>query len=97
LDAEKRWEDKPEKFSAWLEQFYKSDHRAFIQRAFGPVAELFDERVQQLIDEYCDEHGELIVHTRANKIDLTTFTQSWLESVPELQTDAILSEENDDE
>ena len=36
-DAVKRWMEKgkPEKFSAWLEEFYKRDHALFI--AFAPL------------------------------------------------------------
>ena len=59
-DADKRYKNKPEKFDQWIEQFYKSDLSEFMKRAMRPLVDaglLTDERVGQIVFEYCDTHG----------------------------------------
>jgi len=96
LDAAKRWieKDKPEKFTAWLEQFYKADHRAFMRKIFAPF---IDERVDQMIVEYCELHGEVILKALSNKddIEFETLTRNWADVAPLQLTEAILNEEMD--
>lgn len=57
-DAVKRWLDKgkPEKFTDWLEEFYKRDQAEFIRRTFVPLKTDIDRQ----IGLYCLEHGQLI-------------------------------------
>lgn len=87
-DAAKRWpeEEKPEKFKRWLEQFYKSDLPAFMQRTFQPLidAGIFTaERALQIIGEYCEMHGE-------------DYPSSFSESVHQEDLTQLI-QENDDE
>jgi HK97 family phage portal protein len=94
-DAAKRWieKDKPEKFSAWLEQFYKADHREFLRRTFNPV---MDVRVEQLIVDYCELHGEVILGAVSGEEDLESLMRAWSENIPLELTEAILMENDDD-
>lgn len=94
LDAVKRWidKDKPEKFSSWLEQFYKDDHRAFLRKIFEPV---LDERVDRLITDYCEVHGEAIFNAMSNNSNFAQLTQTWMDVVPVEFTESILNEEMD--
>lgn len=72
-DAAKRWpeEEKPERFSRWLEQFYKSDIPAFMRQVFQPLINagiVEEDRALQIIDEYCEKHGEDHMHIRLGAI-----------------------------
>lgn len=93
-DASKRWKDKEDKFNAWLDLFYAQDHRNYMRKVFAPV---LDERTEQLISLYCDDHRRTIINVRTSNMELNSITQKWVEDVPELQTGAILFEESDDE
>jgi HK97 family phage portal protein len=59
-DAGKRWNDKPEKYAAWQEQFYKADLPTFMGLTFEPLVrgQLLDGiTLQRAITEYCNIHG----------------------------------------
>jgi len=94
LDASKRWieKDKPEKFTTWLEQFYKTDHRAFMQKIFAPA---MDERVNQMIFDYCEAHKKVIEQAITESVDLEELAQTWSDVIPNELTEAILNEESD--
>lgn len=56
-DAVKRCKDKPEKYAAWLENFYQKEHREFIAQLFKPFIDanyLQEERANEIISEYCE-------------------------------------------
>lgn len=95
VDASKRWleKDKPEKFSAWLEQFYKRDHLEFIQRTLSPFR--FDRSALDLvIEDYLDSQGAKTLRALSDGDDFITLTQDWQDTLPEQLTNALLSEEN---
>lgn len=61
-DARQRWQakGKAQKFEAWLEEFYRSDHREFIFRSFQPFidAEILDsDAVAQFAQDHCEQRG----------------------------------------
>jgi HK97 family phage portal protein len=63
-DAAKRCKDKPEKYTAWLEQFYKRDLPAIIAQFLKPfvdAAYFSEERAQEIIGDYCLQRGELMI------------------------------------
>jgi len=100
MDASKRWldKDKPEKFQAWLEQFYKRDHLEFIQRALEPLAEFNPIHIQNVVSDYLEIHGAKVFRAYADGDELETLTAAWQESLPLELTDALLGEElTDDE
>jgi HK97 family phage portal protein len=90
-DAAKRWKDKPEKFTAWLEEFYKSDHAQFIQRTFAPLKR----DVDQIIGVYCLEHGQMVEHAFKNITPIEAVIENWNEIMPELLTKALFGEERE--
>lgn len=62
-DAVKRWleKDKEEKFSVWLEQFYKRDLPTYMAQILKPFVDgnhLDSARAQAIIDDYCAVRGE---------------------------------------
>lgn len=60
-NAVKRWHDKPEKFTAWSEQFYKRDYSEFILTVLTPLvhADFINEgRMNEFIRSYCEERGQ---------------------------------------
>lgn len=62
-DAVKRWleKDKEDKFSGWLEQFYKRDLPTYMAQTFKPFIDgkfMSRTRAQGIIDAYCAERGE---------------------------------------
>lgn len=65
-DAVKRWleKDKEDKFSGWLEQFYKRDLPAYMAQILKPFVDgkhLDGARAQAIIDDYCAMRGELAI------------------------------------
>ena len=89
-DAAKRWKEKPEKFTAWLEEFYKSDHAQFIQRTFAPLKR----DVNQIIGAYCLEHGQMVEQAIEDRT-WAVAVETWQETMPKLLTNAILGEEQE--
>lgn len=58
--ASSRYLNKPEKFTAWCEQFYKRDYPEFIQTVLNPLVQanfITLERMRTFIQEYCDQRG----------------------------------------
>lgn len=63
-DASQRWnaKGKPEKYTAWVEQFYKSDFPAFALATLQPLMEsqlVAEERVHAWLALFCESRGEL--------------------------------------
>ncbi len=63
-DAGQRWlaKGKPEKYTAWVEQFYKRDFSAFALSVFQPLIDAgltTAERVRLAFAQYCEARGEL--------------------------------------
>ena len=59
-NACKRYVDKPDKLTAWAEEFYKRDYPEFIQLVLKPLVQascITDENMQSFIDRFCDERG----------------------------------------
>lgn len=59
-DAQKRFKQKPEKLTAWIEQFYKRDYPEFINTVIAPLVGsglINEERAQEFIKTYCDQRG----------------------------------------
>lgn len=95
LDASKRWlqKEKPEKFRAWLEQFYRSDHVEFVRRSLAPFQ--FDAAaVDAIITDYLEEQGAKTFRAYADGDDFTILTDDWLATLPEQLTNALLGEES---
>jgi HK97 family phage portal protein len=62
-DAVKRTKDRPEKYTAWLEQFYKSDLRMHIAQQLKPFVEagyFSEDRADEIIGAYCAQRGDLM-------------------------------------
>ncbi len=60
-DAIKRCQDRPEKMTAWLEQFYKRSQPEFIGQLLTPFVEsgyFTEERAQEIINRYCAWRGD---------------------------------------
>ncbi len=95
VDASKRWleKEKPEKFNAWLEQFYKRDHLEFIRRILAPFG-FNAETLDTIFIAYLDEQGAKALRAFADGDDFTDLTTDWQETLPELLTDVILSKES---
>ena len=95
IDASKRWlnKDKPEKFQAWLEQFYKHDHLEFIQRMLEACSQFNPEHIQTVIADYLEEQGAKVFRFYADGDDLESLTKDWQDSLPEQLANAILGEE----
>ena len=58
--AQKRFSDKPEKFSAWFEEFYERDLPEFMQLVLEPYVRanlITKELVQGFIEFYCSENS----------------------------------------
>ena len=63
-DARKRYEGKPEKWTAWLEQFYKRDYPAFVLATLQPFidARLLDrDTTLAKIQSHCSERGAVVL------------------------------------
>lgn len=70
-DAAKRWNDKPEKFNTWVEQFYKRDLPEFIISIFQPMIE------SGLVTQRFVEHfGKSILHERGNQVKSGVYAES---------------------
>jgi len=53
--------NKPEKFTAWIEEFYKRDYPAFIQTVLKPLMMakfITGERMKEFIEQFCEQRGE---------------------------------------
>lgn len=64
-DGQKRCKADGKRYMAWLEQFYKRDLPATIAQFIKPfvdAAYFTDERAQEIINEYCAQRGELMIH-----------------------------------
>lgn len=95
MDATKRWleKDKPDKFQAWLEQFYKRDHMEFIQRTLLPFAQFDPESISTVMEAYLAEQGESVLRSFTAGADLAQLTEDWQEHLPDQLTNAILGKE----
>lgn len=95
VDASKRWLDKekPEKFRAWLEQFYRSDHLEFVRVALKPF-DFQADALATVVLEYLEEQGAKISRAYADGNDLAVLTDDWLATLPEQLTNALLGEES---
>lgn len=102
-DAAKRWLDKarPEKFAAWLEEFYKRDHVHFIQRTLAPlISGKTNIPYNLVIADYCN--GKEMIIERAIKEEGSLFssqsvaaiTATWMECLPDQLAESILGKEN---
>lgn len=74
-DANQRWsaKGKVERYTAWVEQFYKQDFPAFALATFQPLIEtglISESRVRDRIQLFCEARGELAL----DKNDLPEFT-----------------------
>ena len=61
--ALKRYEGKPEKFNAWVEEFYKRDYPEFIQQTFQPLIDAGFANlthIRQFITSFIDQRGKWI-------------------------------------
>lgn len=98
-DAVKRWLDKgkPEKFQAWIEQFYLRDHLEFVQRTLEHFSQFDGEHVRLVVAAYLNEHGAEVLRAYADGDDMESLSAGWLESLPDQLTDAILGKEFIDE
>lgn len=92
-DAIKRWIDKgkPEKFMAWLEEFYKRDHAEFIQRAFAPLKADVDRQ----IGLYCLNHGQLVSRALQDGTSILSIMESLADTSATQLAESILSKENE--
>lgn len=88
-DAVKRWLDKgkPEKFTAWLEQFYRSDLPQFILKTLEPMRR----DVSQVTGVYCLTHGQIVARDLEERRAVSV--ETWQERMPELLTNALMGEE----
>lgn len=85
-DAVKRYldKDKPEKFRAWLEEFYKREQAEYIRRTFAPLKTDIDRQ----IGLYCLEHGQLLERAIEDQTILTVI-ERWHEDMPRRFADAL--------
>ena len=85
-DAVKRWLDKgkPEKFTAWLEQFYRSEFPQFILKTLEPMKR----DVSQVTGVYCLTHGQMVARDLEDRRAVSV--ETWQETMPELLTKSLM-------
>lgn len=98
-DAAHRWLDKgkPEKFSSWLEEFYKSDQPAYLRTTFAPYVQagLMDyAHLTHVTALHSEAQGLRLASALEEQADLQEITEGWPERAAVLT--AALMESNDD-
>lgn len=88
-DAARRWleKDKPEKFSQWLEQFYKSDQPGYLRSTFDPFVRagmLDEQRFLQFSAAHCEGQGLRVERALADQDDLERIAADWVDLTPGL-------------
>lgn len=99
--AARRWltdEHKREKFPAWLEQFYKSDHPRYMRAQLQPFLDahmLTEDRVSAYIADHCEASGMGLEGLFRNDQPVDAFED--ITSDESQETDLLLHEVNYDE
>ena len=91
-DSAKRWleKGKPERFLAWLEQFYKRDHADFMLKTLAPLAKIAPETVTNVVKNYLEVQGEKVFRAFQDGDDLHELTKGWLDELPEQITNDLI-------